>query len=877
MKLSELTATAPAPMTMAEASPAGLLAPGNIDLTKRPIAHNADGSYSTVRSISVDQDGRSYLIPTVVGGQVVSNDDAIRHFQQTGENLGQFKTWQDADAYAKQLHDQQAAAYDQRARAGQPARMKLSDLTGQAPVAPVGQLPTQVVHASDQQAAEQSGNRTLAIQDALGQSPLGIVAALGNLLRTKADASLPEDSIIRRGTDAVADNAIGAPVAAMHHAQNIPVGLGQLVAHGIGGGTADAADRFARDREETYQSGIPTNVGSVTGAIVGEVAPFAAGIGSLRAAGVIPKAETTLQKLGQLAVEGGAIGAAQPVTSGPQLNDMERLVAGGDSGPSFAQQKALQVGVGAATGPVLHGVGSGVSAVRRGVSDVLEHVRDPQAIADRQILARFGNDPQAVTNLRAAMPDVPGERLTAAQANPSPEAVAQERVLRNNPATAADFVRGDNANNAARMDVIQKLAGTDADLEAAKLARKQAAAPFIDQHLTPATPAIRWNDAGKQIDDALSKPMTRGDDYRALQEARGIVAKVKGGTLQEDDAYPLLQELEQGVGSPRAQKAFADAFGSIDRNMIDPAPIVKQLALLRNTGQGARATIRPALDAIANTLKESQNTRGFVPVDVLDSVRQNIKDYIVKPNGALASGQEIAALDPVKAKLTALIDAHAPGYSDYLATYARNSEPVNTMESVRKLLDPNSPHSLNAAGDPQLTITRLRQVLRGDDKARYPMSDAARQQLDAVRASLERRMISDNKLAASGPGTAADLQAGQGSAIGRGLFGDPLAGKPGALSRSIGIGLGGTLGHMVPVPGAGIAGAMLGGLLPEAAQGVNAKIAQRIGSTALDSRATADAIERALLKQSQKKPSKLGDLLLLEGQVHGAQSQGQRP
>ncbi|TPG08326.1 hypothetical protein EAH88_11895 [Rhodanobacter glycinis] len=711
----------------------------------------------------------------------------------------------------------------------QPTRMKLSDLTGQAPAAPVEQLPTAVVHA-----------------DARLPGILGTINDFGNDLG-----------------DATA-----------HHLLNIPVGIGQLLAHSAKS-VADTArpdagdtgflaqkrsqivgaidsgvhgiDQSIRQREDDYQRNTPTNAASLTGATIGEVLPWLTGVGEVRAAGMLPKAETTLQKVGQLAVEGGVMGAAQPVT--------------GDG--SYAAQKALQVGTGVVTGPVLHGIGTGVGAIRSGVSDVLEHVRDPQAIADRQILSRFGNDPKAVANLRAAVPDVPGERLTAAQANPSPEAIAQERVLRNNPATAADFVRGDNANNTARMDVVTKLAGTDADLEAAKLARKQAAAPFIDQHLTPATPEIRWNDAGKQIDDVLSKPMTRGDDYRALQEARGIVAKVRGGTLQEDDAYPMLQELEQSVSSPKAQKAFAGAFGSIDRNMIDPKPIINQLALLRNTGQGARATIRPALDAIANTLKESQNTRGKVPVDVLDSVRQNIKDYIVKPNGALASGQEIAALDPVKAKLTALIDTHAPGYSDYLATYAKHSEPINTMESVRELLNPNSPHSLNAAGDPQLTITRLRQVLRGDDKARYPMSDAARQQLDAVRASLERRMISDNKMAASGPGTAADLQAAQGSAIGRGLFGDPLAGKPGALSRSIGIGLGGTLGHMIPIPGAGIGGAMLGGLLPEAAQGVNAKIAQHIGSTALDSKATADAIERALLKQSQKKPSKLGELLLL--------------
>jgi ribosomal protein S3AE len=91
---------------------AGMTQKGNINLHNRPKVKNPDGSISTVRSISVtDNAGRATLIPTVVGNKVVSNDDAIRNYQKTGQHLGQFLSETLANRYAKKLHEQQAKEY----------------------------------------------------------------------------------------------------------------------------------------------------------------------------------------------------------------------------------------------------------------------------------------------------------------------------------------------------------------------------------------------------------------------------------------------------------------------------------------------------------------------------------------------------------------------------------------------------------------------------------------------------------------------------------------------------------------------------------------------------------------------------------------------
>jgi hypothetical protein len=96
---------------VADTQEPGQIEGGNIDLTKRPQVKNADGSTSTVRSLSFNDGKAEVLIPTVVGDKVVSDKEAIDNYYATGQHLGKFKTPSAATAYALKLHESQAKQY----------------------------------------------------------------------------------------------------------------------------------------------------------------------------------------------------------------------------------------------------------------------------------------------------------------------------------------------------------------------------------------------------------------------------------------------------------------------------------------------------------------------------------------------------------------------------------------------------------------------------------------------------------------------------------------------------------------------------------------------------------------------------------------------
>lgn len=92
----------------------GIVQAGNIDIHSRPVVKNSDGTISTVRSMSFQDEkgGPEILIPTVSDdGKILSNKEAIDLYRKNGKFLGKFATPEAATNYAQALHEQQSSEY----------------------------------------------------------------------------------------------------------------------------------------------------------------------------------------------------------------------------------------------------------------------------------------------------------------------------------------------------------------------------------------------------------------------------------------------------------------------------------------------------------------------------------------------------------------------------------------------------------------------------------------------------------------------------------------------------------------------------------------------------------------------------------------------
>ena len=96
------------------ATPAGMVTPGNVNLDERPVVHNEDGTISTVKSLGIGVDGKEVLIPTVAedGSRILSHDEAIAQYHETGHHLGIFDTPENATAYGKAVSAEQDKKYN---------------------------------------------------------------------------------------------------------------------------------------------------------------------------------------------------------------------------------------------------------------------------------------------------------------------------------------------------------------------------------------------------------------------------------------------------------------------------------------------------------------------------------------------------------------------------------------------------------------------------------------------------------------------------------------------------------------------------------------------------------------------------------------------
>lgn len=78
--------------------------PGSVmPSTGKPLIKNPDGSISTERTITFEQEGKHYVLPTIVNGKELTDAQALDLFD-AGENepVGVFDTAEEADKFAKE-------------------------------------------------------------------------------------------------------------------------------------------------------------------------------------------------------------------------------------------------------------------------------------------------------------------------------------------------------------------------------------------------------------------------------------------------------------------------------------------------------------------------------------------------------------------------------------------------------------------------------------------------------------------------------------------------------------------------------------------------------------------------------------------------------
>lgn len=668
------------------------------------------------------------------------------------------------------------------------------------------------------------------------------VAAPNPSLLQQATAPINRYLVGRVSDTAQANRAAGQQLG------NLPLGAAQFAVNSAGwvedkitggggpiSGAADSFNQYIADRERQYQAEVPDSTASYSGAAIGATLPWltAPGIKLMETVGtagrIIPRG-TGILRAPSAGARIAVGGSAQGATAGAIATDTS-----GDY-----SNKESQIKTGATLGAVTPiTLLAGAKAVD-GVSGAIDYARNPQRVAGRKLSEWYGSEPEVIQQLRQAKQYFPGEQITAAQALQNPRAFAVEKAMGNQPEfkIMAEEVR--NANNAARIGVVEDIAKTPAEMEAARQARRAATEPFYREAVNPVSPYKRYDNASAALDSVKGKRMS-AEDFDALDQAGKIVRSVRDGRRTEDEAAQLLSQIQ--VKSATAQKALDQANAAVGKNMVDVTRLERDL---RGLTLNPSSTVRSFASEQLNLLDQLKaQYGGKIPAANLQGIQQQLsREFNAKAagNGYDKSGQYV--LGRLNARLNSLLDRSIPGYRDNARKYAQMSQPINDMEAGQAILKRADKKMLNSAGDEPLTLADMNRAIGDDEKAIYGVSDSNLQRLLGLRESLKR---DGNPLRSFGSDTDYNMNADgwlarqlYGEGKGRGAvrdFGLPAAGAAVGdllMPGYVGMGLGTTAGTAMSMG------------LKNQVSAINSRIATEAARGVYDSRVAADMIEQTL-------------------------------
>lgn len=667
------------------AAPSGLVTAGNIDVTKRPRVVNPDGSVSTVRSMSVEQDGHEVLIPTISDdGRVLSDDDAVALYEKTGKHLGVFKDAASANAYAEQLHNAQSAMIAGLGTgAVEPSRTQrvlnaISRFASPMPGIPTPEVALMLGETLDLVRAH--GARGLAytgLESLASMAPMLAGSAAGAATGAAIGTVVP-----------VVGTAAGGVIGGMTgtFAGMAPVNVGneitaELVKRGVDVTNADALERAFSD--PAFMAGVRSKAerAGVTSALVASLASgFAGKLGEMAKGSNL--ATRTAAHAADVSIQAGALGAGQ---------------AAGQA----AKGERVSVGQAIETAISTLGVSAGMEAIgasRRAALHPETHEAAIEATAKADDALRAHHDAALLEEIGHAVEDAPTTALVPERLRDLIETAAGGADASTVYFQSDDFNRywtGRGESPAAKAAEIMQDGGkgyaeaqtTDAPLAIPLADYVSRVAPT--EHFQGLLPHARMRPEGASLEEARAYLDDLPATMRELATEAGVTSAAS--TRGEDVGSSAVQvgehvraQLERsGIGeaAARAQAAlYESTFRSLaQRAGVDPAELFSRYGLKITRGRA-----RQAIDKAAETSKSvaaTMATEGELAAEDVATAGE-----LARPRdnaGRIRTDLSTATLDELSNEYATLVDANA---QENVAGHLARDENFHTMNDGRSFL-----------------------------------------------------------------------------------------------------------------------------------------------------------------------------------------------